>query len=139
MAASIQPTVNDLAVQRLLRGAVLRFKDLSPAMREIGEYHLLATDQRWEREVAPDGTRWRDLRPATVARKRNAGRIVKILQETGTARASINYRADRFSVSTGTPQKYMATHQKDRRFLGYSDDDLGEVKTILTNYLVKGR
>lgn len=60
----------------------------------VGEYMLLATDERFEREIDPSGNPWYPNAPGIIAKKRAAGRILKILQETGRGRASINYRVD---------------------------------------------
>lgn len=131
---------NDAEVQRLLSRAILRLRDLSIPMREIGELHLLSTDERFENEVDPFGRPWKDIKPRTRAIKRAKGRIDKILQGTGAGRNSVNYRATKFSVSTGTPVKYMADHQRGtggqdkREFLGSSDEDREETIAILRDW-----
>lgn len=62
------------------------------ALRECGETLLLSTDTRWEREIAPDGTPWKKNTPYTTRLKKAQGRILKTLQATGLARASVNYQ-----------------------------------------------
>lgn len=144
MPTPIKVTVNDREVQQLFRDVTRRVRDTEPAMKEIGEVLLLSTDQRFEQEQDPQGRRWAALRPSTIARKRVLGRILKILQETGTGRAGINYRTTPNSVAVGTPSKYMADHQLGRgqtvrQFLGLSADDLNESKIILRNYVIRGK
>lgn len=58
----------------------------------VGDYMLLATDERFEKEVDPSGNPWAPNEPGILARKRAAGRILKVLQSTGRGRASISKR-----------------------------------------------
>ena len=69
-------------------------REYREALREVGEYMLLSTDQRWEQEVAPDGTPWPKNALWVSERKKRLGRINKILQDTGRLRSSINYRIE---------------------------------------------
>jgi hypothetical protein len=62
------------------------------ALRECGETLLLSIDTRWDREIAPDGTPWKKNTPYTRRLKKAKGQILKTLQSTGLARASINYQ-----------------------------------------------
>lgn len=135
---SISYLDNDL--RRYIAGILLRLRGFSAPMREIGEALILSTDQRFEDEVDPMGVPWEDISPRTRARKRAKGRIDKILQDTGTGRASINYQANRFSVSVGTPLAYMTYHQNGqgqvkREFIGLSDEDRAEIEQIMEDYL----
>lgn len=41
--------------------------DLTPVHRDIAEYMVKATKGRFRSSTAPDGTRWRDKSPATLA------------------------------------------------------------------------
>ncbi|MEM9149519.1 MAG: phage virion morphogenesis protein [Cyanobacteria bacterium P01_F01_bin.3] len=132
---------DDLDTQRYLAQTIRRFRDLSAPMREIGEVMVLSTDERFEREIDPKGRKWKDISPKTRARKRAMGRIDKILQDTGTGRASINYQASKFKVAVGTPLDYMADHQlgrgqEVREPLGVSEEDRGEIVFILGSYAV---
>lgn len=77
--------LDDATANPMPRGAEI-------ALRECGEVLLLSTDTRWEREVAPDGTPWKKNTPYTTRLKKAKGRILKTLQSTGLARASINYQ-----------------------------------------------
>jgi phage virion morphogenesis protein len=130
----------DKDLRRYIAGILLRLRGFSAPMREIGEALLLSTDERFENEVDPAGNPWEDISPRTRARKRAQGRIDKILQDTGTGRASINYQANRFSVSVGTPLAYMVYHQTGqgqvkREFIGLSNDDRAEIEQIMEDYL----
>ena len=118
----VSATVNDRPAQQLLNQVGRRFRDTTPVMAEIGEVLVLGTDQRFEREIDPDGVRWQENAPSTIERKRALGRILKILQETGGGRAGINYQVRRNGVEVGSPSKHMADHhlgrgQAERRWL----------------------
>jgi len=96
---------------------------------EIGEQLLLSTDERWVREVAPDGTPWAPLSPATIesgAKRQRRGRLrpgdvaaysvhKRILQELGTRgglRGSIVYEAGNDDVRIGSNKVYARAHQR---------------------------
>ena len=85
---------------RLVLQSILEEAIVDPAssyrstLQEMGEYLLLSTDQRWEKEEAPDGTPWAKNAPWVIERKKRLGKIQKILQETGRLRSSIGYRID---------------------------------------------
>lgn len=83
--AEIIEILDDAIADPIPRGAEI-------ALRECGETLLLSTDTRWDREVAPDGTPWKKNTPYTTRLKQARGRILKTLQSTGLARASINYQ-----------------------------------------------
>jgi phage virion morphogenesis protein len=130
---------DDREVLKYFSRATRRFKDLRAPLQEIGEALLLSTDERWENEIDPSGRAWEDISPRTRATKRAKGRIDKILQDTGTGRASINYQADRFKLTVGTPLQYMANHQlgrgqEKREFLGISERDRAEILAIMRDY-----
>ncbi len=76
----------DDAVNKPVEGSAIS------ALKEIGEYMLLATDERFITETAPDGTKWTPNTPYTIAQKKALGRIQKVLQSTGIARATITYQ-----------------------------------------------
>ena len=61
------------------------------ALQQLGEWMILTTNQRFETEIAPDGTPWKADSPYTTRLKRARGQILKVLQATGLGRASITY------------------------------------------------
>lgn len=99
--------VDDTSAMEVIEGVVSRMEDLSPAMKAIGEYVVLKTDERFTAQVSPDGLPWAQVRPATQARKK----IGKILTESSRLRGSIVYRAGATSVEIGTNVIYAAVHQ----------------------------
>ena len=110
--------------------------DLTPVMEEIGEYMILATDMRFEKEIDPSGKRWRRLSPFTLEMKRAEGKILKILQRTGLMRSRVNYQADSEKVVVGVNDLKAAKHQlgrgvPKREFLGVSEEDREEIINII--------
>lgn len=133
--------VTDKALQQKLREVASKVSDPSELMEEIGQIMLLSTDQRWEQEIDPNGDRWAENSNYTRELKRARGQIDKILQASGRARASINYKVDKDQVIIGTNVEYMVKHQlgtegqKKREFLGISDEDKVEIAIAADEYL----
>lgn len=130
--------------------------DLSPAMRDIGNYLVNTTRDRFHSQQSPDGVPWAPLSSATKARKqRNRG---KILTEGGALQAVV-MQADSSSVAIGSPLVYAGTHQfgaargafgtmssgrpipwgdiPARPFLGLSNEDEGEVGRLVADFLIE--
>lgn len=136
----ISLTYDDKAIQEQLRKLVKKTSDPTPVMNEIGQALLLSTDQRFEKEVDPDGKPWKANTPYTRRLKKAKGYIDKILQASGRGRASINYAATKDRVAVGTNVGYMKKHQlgedvEQRKFLGISKEDSVEIGIILDEYL----
>jgi len=137
----ISLTYDDKAIQEQLRKLVKKTSDLTPVMNEIGQQLLLSTDQRFEKEVDPDGNPWKANTSYTRRLKKAKGYIDKILQASGRGRASINYAATKDRVVVGTNVDYMRKHQLGleglpvRKFLGISKEDEVEIGIILDEYL----
>ncbi len=102
----------------------------------------------FEREQAPDGTPWAPLSPVTIARRRGGRKgkatsgNVKILQDTGLLRGSIDTRWGKGWCSVGTPVKYGRKHQfgqfvPRRPFLGVSRNFMLRM-TVLMRMSVRG-
>ena len=142
-------------VEAALRRLVSAGQDLTPAMRDIGEYLVRTTRDRFSAEEAPDGTPWAPLSEATKARKRrNAG---KILTLDGHLQGQLVYRESADQVEVGSPRIYGGVHQfgakkgafgstsrgtpipwgdiPARPFLGLSDADRDEVRDLLIDYI----
>ena len=154
--ASIEITFDDARVIEALTRLAAAGKDLTPAMREIGEHLLNTTRQRFSDEEAPDGTPWAPLTATTKRRKtRN---VEKILTESGALRGhGLAYLARRDEVEVGSPLIYAGTHQfgaargsfgstakgapipwgdiPARPFLGVSNDDKDAIFRIITDHL----
>ena len=130
-------------------------RDLTPVMRDIGEYLVRSTKDRFEQERAPDGSPWQPLSETTRRRKkRNKNRI---LTESGLLGGQIAYQAGPAEVLVGSGRVYAGTHQfgakrgafgrtakggpipwgdiPARPFLGLSDADANEITALVAGYL----
>lgn len=92
-----------VALKRLLKVG----GDLSPVMKNIGEYLVQATEERFRTETDPDGNKWPEVSDATRKKKKHP----KVLTESGQLRQSINYRASGNEVVVGTNKPYAAAMQ----------------------------
>lgn len=114
--------------------------DTSPALRDIGEYLTESTQQRFEDMETPDGEKWEELAPGTIAKKK---RVDRILTESGTLADTLNYQLGNDQLMFGSNLEYAATHQfgRDnanipaREFLGFSEQDEDEILAIFHQYL----
>ena len=108
--ASIEVTFDDAEVLKAINRLVASGKDLTPAMRDIGEHLLKTTQQRFFDEQAPDGTPWAPLTETTLQRKRR--NVGKILTEYANLRGpGLDYQARQDQVEVGSPLIYAGTHQ----------------------------
>lgn len=139
--AGITITVQDRGVLDALGELIRRGENLAPALRDVGEHLLNSTHDRFDAEVAPDGTPWAPLSPAYARRKKK--NPDKILVLDGYLEDFPAASVDEHSVAIGTNRIYGATHQfgDERRhiparpFLGLSDADRAEVLSIFGEYL----
>lgn len=120
-----------------------RVRNIKPALTEIGEYILLATDQRYEFQIAPDGTPWKKNSAYTLRLKRERGQILKILQATGRMRQSYKYQVTEDSVKVTNTLERARKHQlgidvPQRVHLGISDVDQREIVEIIKRQIFKG-
>ncbi len=128
--------------ERYLQRIITAGQSLEPAFAEIGEYLLESHAERFSLEVAPDGTPWEPLAPATLANKADD----RILQEEGFLRDTLAYQVTGAELLFGTNRIYGATHQFGREedgiparpYLGiatspWNDED--EIVAILKDHL----
>ncbi|OUR89889.1 phage virion morphogenesis protein [Gammaproteobacteria bacterium 42_54_T18] len=127
------------ALDRLLRQG----SDLEPAFRDIGEYLLESTQQRFVDQQAPDGEPWEPLSPNTLKKKKRPDRV---LTETGTLVDTLNYQLGANQLMLGSNLEYAATHQFGREadgiparpFLGIAPFEQVEILDILRDHLIDG-
>lgn len=143
--------------ERRLGALAAAGRDLTPLMRDIGEYLLRSTRERFETERDPDGRPWKPLSETTRRRKRrNKDRI---LTQDGFLGGTLNYRASPAELLFGSPQVYAGVHQfgapkgsfgrtskgspipwgdiPAREFLGLSDADGVEITGLVADYLAE--
>jgi phage virion morphogenesis protein len=139
--AFIEIEFDDREVQQLLRRLVDLTGDLEPAFADIGEYLTRSHDERFSRQVSPDGQPWEALSPGYQARKpKNQD---KILTLDGHLRGTLHPEPSADQLLFGTNLIYGATHQfgdpdrniKERPFLGISDDDRDEILDIIRDHI----
>ncbi|PMB01366.1 phage virion morphogenesis protein [Fischerella thermalis CCMEE 5273] len=146
--ANLTIRVDDREIQQALGQLQTRLSNLLPVFKNIGEYMVLATTERFDNEVDPQGNSWHPLTTATIARKQRKGKILKILQQDGDLRRTIVYQASVDRVEIGTNRIYGAIHQfggqagrrrsvtiPARPFLGVSESDKSEILAIIEDYL----
>jgi len=103
----ITVAIDDREIQAALKRLVKATGDLTPAMKNIGEYMVQATEQRFDSETGPDGQKWPEVSAATRERKKHP----KVLTESHRLRGSIHPEAGKDSVEVGTNVPYAAIHQ----------------------------
>ncbi|MDO6488238.1 phage virion morphogenesis protein [Colwellia sp. 6_MG-2023] len=124
------------ALNRLLKQG----SDLEPALRDIGEYLLESTQQRFIDQQAPNGEPWDPLSPKTLAKKKRQDRV---LTETGTLVDTLHYQLGVNQLTLGSNMEYAATHQFGREsdgiparpFLGIAVFERVEILAILRDHL----
>jgi len=105
---SLDITIKDQRIKRLLGGIQRRMGDLTPAMKIIGQIIRTSIVRNFEKGGRP--AKWTPLSPATKARRK--GRKILMDQGMGGGLAgSIHARADKDSVTIGTNKIYAAVHQ----------------------------
>jgi phage virion morphogenesis protein len=109
--AEIRVTIDDTAVLTALKRTRDGLLNLRPAMKNIGEYLLLETDDRFKKQEAPDGSAWKPISRSWRQYKVRKGHITKILQMRGRLRKSIVYKASADQVNVGTNVVYANIHQ----------------------------
>jgi len=127
------------ALNRLLKQG----SDLEPAFRDIGEYLLESTQQRFIDQQAPDGEPWEPLSPRTLKKKKRQDRV---LTETGTLADTLNYQLGANQLTFGSNLEYASTHQFGREadgiparpFLGIAPFEQVEILDILRDHLIGG-
>jgi len=97
----------DKVITRAMHNLARAGGDSETMLSDIGEYMLIATEERFDNEVAPSGFAWPEILDSTRAKKRNR----KILTESNRLRGSIIYRASSRKLEVGTNVKYAAIHQ----------------------------
>lgn len=131
----------DRQVVDLLDQLSRQLDDMQPVFADIGEYLLLAHDEHFDAQEAPDGTPWEPLDPKYQARKKKNQDLILVLDEY--LRGTLAYNADSDSLEFGTPRIQGATHHfgdpdrgiPARPWLGVSDDGEREILEILSDHL----
>ena len=136
------------AIDQTLRRLARAGHNLRPLLGDVGEHLLNAHRERWEREVAPDGTPWEPLSEPYATRKRSQVPNAGILVFDDYLKGSLRYQASHKNLLLGTDRPYGATHQFGRDFgrgspiparpwLGLTDEDTDVLLDTLREHLEK--
>tara|TARA_B100001245_G_scaffold230493_3_gene210184 strand:+ start:31930 stop:32418 length:489 start_codon:yes stop_codon:yes gene_type:complete len=146
---SLTVEVNDQEVTSALDALLASIGNVDPALKEIGEYLIDSTKQRFRDSEAPDGSKWEDNSPVTLLnyasrfKTKRASRIQKKkpgIGETKQLSTQILYQVVNGELLIGSPMIYAGTFHygakkgqygkrtpwgviPKRPFLGLSDDD----------------
>jgi len=105
---SLSIEIKDHGVQEMLARIQRRVKDLTPAMRIIGEIVRTSIVRNFELGGRP--RKWRPLSPVTLARRK--GKKILMVQGLGGGLAgSIHWTAHSDRAVIGTDKAYAAVHQ----------------------------
>ena len=135
-------------ISKRLNRLIRKVDNPAKVLAEIGEFLTENTQERFETMQAPDGTPWEELSETTLERKERTDRI---LTESGTLAATINYQIANNELAVGSPMEYAAMHQfggvtasdsmmpdqeiPARPFLGIAPFERKGIMDILNDYL----
>lgn len=95
------------AIRRQFDKLARKTSNTGPVRKDIGEYLLTATEERFNTQTGPDGKQWQEVKPRTRKRKKHP----KILTEQGHLRGDIHYELQDDSLLLGVGIAYGAIHQ----------------------------
>lgn len=129
-------------LERKLKATQDMLRSLKPYWQQVGMYIQRQTiNERFDKEQSPSGEKWRPLSDMTKAmrlRRHKTGNM-KILQDNGELRRSIQYEAGNDYVKVGSVLKYARVHQfgaiinvskKQRGYLHHRGFHAGRTITI---------
>lgn len=92
----------------VINQAAAAMGDPTPMLRNMGEFLMIAHDQRFAAQVSPDGVAWQALSPRYQRRKpKNRD---KILQLEGYLKNTLRYQVGDSELLFGTNRRYGAIH-----------------------------
>jgi len=128
MPVELQISIDDQRVRDLLKRIQARFKNLTPAMKLIGETVQASIQQNFEAGGRPQ--KWPDLSPQTKARRAKKNKWPgQILVVSGIMK-QITYQADRDRVTVTAGSKYAATHH-----FGAKRGEFGKVAQTIQSHV----
>jgi phage virion morphogenesis protein len=106
-AFTVIAKIQDRDIQRALQRLEKKAGDLHPCLKNIGEYLVESTQERFTNEEDPAGKKWAALKESTKKQKKHT----KILTESSGLRDSIIYAVRNNGLRVGTNKIYGAAHQ----------------------------
>lgn len=106
--ATFEVEFNNPEAQDVLNQLEQKLSDITPALQDIGEYLMIAHEQRFVDQVAPDGTPWAPLSPSYQRNKtKNKNRILFL---DGRLAKNFRYQVSDNELNFGTNVPYAAHH-----------------------------
>lgn len=102
--------------------------DLTQLHQVVGEYVVEATKERFRSSTAPDGTKWRDKRPATIARylaRGDGNKRKPLIGATGRLGREIAQFTTRKEVEIGSALEYSGVMQDGAAKGAFGNDKRG--------------
>lgn len=146
----VELQIDSETVQALFARLAAAGEDLGPVMADLAEGLLHRTEERFDRQVTPDGARWPSLSPRYAARKRAQGYTGPLLVREGRLRGELRSEwDDNFAEVATAALPYAALHQfggtpdmapgaasvPARPYLGVSRDDLDWIEETVARHL----
>lgn len=140
-----QITFNGRAAMVAIHDVATALDNAEPLMRSIGEYLLVAHNERWDAQVSPDGIPWAPLSPRYKNRKAKERPGAKLLVFDNLLRGTLRYQPSADQLLFGTDRPYGARqHFGDggdggipaRPWLGTSQADDEEILAMTQDYLM---
>ncbi len=134
----VEVKVNDKEIRKILG----RLKDVEPPLKTVARKKLDSIQEQFNTQTDPDGNPWAALMPSTLrSKKKNRD---KILTREGNLAKSFQPEITRNTLRIFTTIRYAGYHQygtskmEQRKILGLTNEDWGEIRKQVTNY-VKGK
>lgn len=109
-------SVNGEQLDAIFNRLLTRLGDTDSVLKQIGADLVASTDERYKKQVAPDGKAWPPLSPRTIAVKRAKGYRSEILRRTDLLRQSIAAEVEGDTVRVGTSVRYARKMQFGGKF-----------------------
>jgi phage virion morphogenesis protein len=105
--AMLDVVIDTTVIGKALDELTERLGDLTTPFNDIAEYLHQSTNDRFIKQVAPDGSPWAPLAASTLARKKGG----RILREKGTLQDTMRHSVSGNELAFGTDRPYGAIHQ----------------------------
>lgn len=130
----------DVAVDgSAITAAIQSFLDLqanpTQALVRVGDQVEGIIEERFQKQVDPDGAPWKPLSPKYLAAKTRAGYPALILTRTGALKRSIRYQIEGDSIVFSSDIEYAAKVNDVRPYLGLSSADVDQLGTTVLDVL----
>lgn len=145
MSESIEITINNEEIDKVLEQLASKTSNLSPLMKNLAGFLEDTVEENFENEGRP---KWLNISKSTIKQREKTKHWPgKILQKQGNLASSITSYYDSEMAMVGTNKKYAAIHQfggmagrnkqveiPARPFLNLSNQDLSQIKSIIYSY-----